>query len=45
MLRAPLLRPIRLINGCHLFSYSVSETSVRIQSDVHPVVVQTRRDG
>ena len=37
---------VRLVNDCHLFPNSVSRATVRIQTDdIHPVVVQARKNG
>ena len=37
---------VRLVNDCHIFSNSVSWATVRIQTDdIHPVVVQARKNG
>ena len=37
---------VRLVNDCHLFRNSVSRATVRIQTDdIHPVVVQARKNG
>ena len=37
---------VRLVNDCHLFPNSVSSATVRIQTDdIHPVVVQARKNG
>ena len=37
---------VRLVNDCHLLPNSVSRETVRIQSDdIHPVVVQARKNG
>ena len=37
---------VRLVNDCHLFLNSVSRATLRIQTDdIHPVVVQARKNG
>ena len=37
---------VRLVNDCHLFPNSVSRANLRIQTnDIHPVVVQARKNG
>ena len=37
---------VRLVNDCHLFPNSMSRATVRIQTDdIHPVVVQARKNG
>ena len=37
---------VRLVNDCHLFQNSGSRATVRIQTDdIHPVVVQARKNG
>ena len=37
---------VRLVTDCHIFPNSVSRATVRIQTgDIHPVVVQARKNG
>ena len=37
---------VRLVNDCHLFPNSVTRATVRIQTDdIHPVIVQARKNG